>query len=472
MKQKQGSLSIVVLDIIFINLAFVLSYIVRYEWDFPYPVDPLYDAPFWPYIPTAILLTVLCLIGYQMDGLYESHSRRQWTSKIYGLTTGTATSIVFIMALTFFLQPLVYSRGMLVLAAVLIVVFLSLARLGYDVFLAQRRQRGIGVERVLIVGAGEVGRAVMRTILGDISLGYQMVGYVDDDPSKGTGHLGRIKGLGELDQIPSIIVEEKVDEVIVTLSWQYHRKIMHIVSQCERQNVRVRVVPDVFQQRMQHVDLDSLRGIPLIGPAPAQMGSSARLAKRIIDLAFTILILPVLAIIFPIVGILIKLDSSGPIIFKQRRVGKDGHVFDVYKFRSMVEGADKMQADLADQNEAEGPLFKMKNDPRVTRLGRIIRQTSVDELPQFINVLKGDMSIIGPRPGTPDEVAQYEPWQRERLSMPPGITGLWQVSGRSDVPFDEMCLLDIFYIDNWSLDLDIRIFLQTILYVLTGKGAY
>jgi lipopolysaccharide/colanic/teichoic acid biosynthesis glycosyltransferase len=169
---------------------------------------------------------------------------------------------------------------------------------------------------------------------------------------------------------------------------------------------------------------------------------------------------------------LIKLDSSGPIIFKQRRVGKDGHVFDVYKFRSMVEGADKMQADLADQNEAEGPLFKMKNDPRVTRLGRIIRQTSVDELPQFINVLKGDMSIIGPRPGTPDEVAQYEPWQQERLSVPPGITGLWQVSGRSDVPFDEMCLLDIFYVDNWSLDLDIRIFLQTILYVLTGKGAY
>jgi exopolysaccharide biosynthesis polyprenyl glycosylphosphotransferase len=472
MRRKQGTLGIVVLDVILINLAFVFSYIVRYEWEFPYPVDPRYDAPFWPYIPFAILLTTLCLIGYQMDGLYERRSRRRWMAKIYGLTTSTATSIVFIMALTFFLQPLVYSRGMLVLVAVLIVVFLSLARLGQDMIQLRRRQRGIGVERVLIVGAGEIGRAVMRTILGDASLGYQMVGYVDDDPSKGTGHLGRIKGLGKLNQIPSVIVEEKVDEVIVTLSWQYHRKIMDIVSQCERENVRVRVVPDVFQQRMQHVDLDSLSGIPLIGPGPAQMGSSAMLVKRIIDLTLTILAMPVLVIIFIVVAVLIKLDSSGPVIFRQRRVGKNGQEFDVYKFRSMIDGAEKMQAELADLNEAEGPLFKIKDDPRVTRVGRIIRQTSVDELPQLINVLKGDMSIIGPRPGTPDEVAQYEPWQRERLRVRPGITGLWQVSGRSDVPFDEMCLLDIFYIDNWSLDLDIRIFLQTIPYVLTGKGAY
>jgi lipopolysaccharide/colanic/teichoic acid biosynthesis glycosyltransferase len=176
--------------------------------------------------------------------------------------------------------------------------------------------------------------------------------------------------------------------------------------------------------------------------------------------------------LFAIVALLIKLDSPGPVIFKQQRVGKDGRLFDVLKFRSMIEGAEQMQADLEALNEVDGPLFKVRQDPRVTRVGKWLRRTSIDELPQLVNVLRGEMSIVGPRPGTPEEVAQYEPWQMQRISVPPGITGLWQVSGRSEVPFDEMVLLDIFYIENWSLDLEIRILLQTIPYVLLGHGAY
>jgi exopolysaccharide biosynthesis polyprenyl glycosylphosphotransferase len=232
------------------------------------------------------------------------------------------------------------------------------------------------------------------------------------------------------------------------------------------------VVPDVFQQRMGRVDLDTLSGIPLIGTAPVRLSQGAFLIKRVIDLSVSILAMPFMLILFVIVALFIKLDSPGPVIFKQRRVGKDGRFFHVLKFRSMVEGAEQMQADLEALNEADGPLFKVKRDPRVTRVGKWLRRTSIDELPQLINVIRGEMSLVGPRPGTPEEVVQYEPWQMQRISVLPGITGLWQVSGRSDVPFEEMVLLDIFYIENWSLDLEIRILLQTIPYALLGHGAY
>ena len=247
---------------------------------------------------------------------------------------------------------------------------------------------------------------------------------------------------------------------------------MQIVSEYENEPVRVRVVPDVFQQRMQRIDIDRLNGIPLIGTGPRTIGSGALLLKRVIDLILVLIALPFLILLILIVGLLIKIDSRGTIFYRHRRVGKNGELFDMYKFRTMIEGADQKQAELAELNEADGPLFKIKEDPRLTRLGRFLRRTSIDELPQLLNVLTGEMTIVGPRPGTPDEVAQYEPWQMERISVRPGITGLWQVSGRSDIPFAEMVLLDIFYIENWSLDMDLRIMLQTIPRVIFGTGAY
>jgi exopolysaccharide biosynthesis polyprenyl glycosylphosphotransferase len=463
---------VVLTDIFLINLAFWLSYMVRYRLGFPYPVPPFYDAPYLPYLPYALLLTALCLLSFQIDGLYEPQRGRGWLYDGYRLASGTATSTVFVMAITFFFQPLVYSRGMLVLAATMIIIFLSLARVLNRAILIRRRRRGIGVDRVLVVGAGDIGRSVIQSILANPAVGYQVVGYIDDDPLKGNGKLGRIRGLGNLGDLPDVIATEGIDEVIVTLPWMYHRKILHIVEECERGNVPVRVVPDVFQQRMGRVDLDTLSGIPLIGTAPVRLSQGAFLVKRVIDLSISIVAMPFMLILFAVVALFIKLDSPGPVIFKQRRVGKDGRPFHVLKFRSMVVGAEQMQADLEALNEADGPLFKVRRDPRVTRVGRWLRRTSIDELPQLINVIRGEMSIVGPRPGTPEEVAQYESWQMQRISVLPGITGLWQVSGRSDVPFEEMVLLDIFYIENWSLDLEIRILLQTIPYVLLGHGAY
>ncbi len=460
------------LDVVLINAAFVVSYVIRYRLGLPYPVDERYDAPFYPYIPYAILLTVLCLLAYRANGLYQVRRSRRWVDETFRIFNGTTTSILLVVATTFFVQPLIYSRGMLILADFLIVGFLGLARLIERIIEGILRRRGIGVERVLIVGAGEVGRAVMRTILADPGLGYQIIGYLDDDPVKGNNDLGRFKGLGAIDNLASILTSEPVDEVIVSLPWMYHRKIMQIVDECERSGKRVRVVPDVFQQRMQHVDLDTLHGIPLIGVEPRSLSRSALVSKRIVELAVIILCSPFLAILFGVIALAIKLDSPGPVLYKQRRVGKDGREFDVIKFRSMVHNADELKAHLADLNEADGPLFKIRDDPRVTRVGWLLRRSSIDEFPQFINVLRGEMSIVGPRPGTPEEVAQYEPWQRARLKVNPGLTCLWQVNGRSDLPFDEGCLLDIYYIENWTLEMDFQIMLQTIPRILVGAGAY
>ncbi len=462
----------VILDIVLVNLAFFSSYVVRYVLEWPYPVEQRFNAPFEPYIPYTALLAVLCLIAYRANGLYDRRHGMRWLDELFKIFNGTTTSIVLVMAVTFFIQPLVYSRGMLVLADFLIVLYLGLARLAERAVVSVLRRRGIGVSRVLIVGAGEVGRAVMRTILADPDLGYHAVGYLDDDPAKSHGEIGRFKGLGMLDDLDQVLSGTPVSEVIITLPWMYHRRIMQLVDLAEHRGVKVRVVPDVFQQKMQHVDLDTLNGIPLIGVEQRTLSPGALAVKRVIELALIVIGLPLLVILFALTSILIKLDSPGPVLFRQRRVGKDGREFDIYKFRSMVSNAEQMKVELVDLNEASGPLFKIKNDPRVTWVGRFLRRTSIDELPQVINIVRGEMSLIGPRPGTPEEVAQYEPWQRARIAVRPGMTGMWQVSGRSTLPFEEMVLLDIYYIENWSLSLDIQIMLRTIPHILLGSGAY
>lgn len=459
------------IDIVLINLAFLISYLVRYRLEFPYPVLPQYDAPFWPYLPYAALLTLLCLLTYRIDGLYEFSRTRRWFEELYRIGSGTTIAILVVMAITFALQPLVYSRGMLILAALLIVILLGLARLIDQAVRVLRHRQGKGVDRVLVIGMGELGRSVARGIMVDPLLGYLLVGYIDDDPEKAAGRLGRIPGLGRVDDLGRVISEQHIDEVIVTLPSAYHRRILQIIEDCESENVRVRVVPDVFQQRMTRLDVDTLNGIPLIGPREDRLSHEAVLLKRAIDLVVASLALPFIALIALILLVAIRLDDGGPLFFRHRRVGRDGREFDLYKFRSMVVGAEQLLEGLKQHNETGGPTFKMTDDPRVTRVGRFIRAASIDELPQFLNVLRGEMSVVGPRPGTPDEVARYEPWQRKRLSVQPGITGMWQVNGRSDVPFEEMVLLDIFYIENWSLDLDLRLMLRTVPYVFFGKGA-
>jgi len=260
--------------------------------------------------------------------------------------------------------------------------------------------------------------------------------------------------------------------VIIALPWMAHRKILTIMGQCERQGVRAKVVPDLFQLSLSQVEMNDLSGVPLIGVREPSIRGRNRAIKRLIDLTVSSLALLLLSPLLAVSALLIRLDTPGPAIFKQTRVGRGGRTFTVFKFRTMLVGADLAVAQLADHNEATGPLFKMRDDPRRTRVGKWLRKMSIDEIPQFWNVLKGDMSIVGPRPALPKEVESYQPWHRRRLEAAPGITGLWQVSGRSEVGFDEMVLLDLYYIENWTPFLDLQIMLKTVPTILTGRGAY
>jgi len=461
-----------VADAVGINLAFYLAYVLRYVVEWPTPVEEVYFFPYRYYFPVGVALSAILLLIFHSQGLYANKPGSTWVDEFQRVVSGTATGIVGLVVFYFFYRPNVYSRLVFFYAAVLIVIVLSLNRWAKYLALDYLRRRGIGVERVLLVGAGEVGQAVIRSIVAHPELGYRIVGFVDDDPEVGSTSLGRIQGLGPVANLSRLIEECVVDEVIVTLPWMHHRQILSIVEQCQSRDVRARVVPDLFQMSLSRVDFYDLDGIPLLGVREVAISRFGRAMKRGLDIVVSLLGLVVLAIIALPVAAAIKLDSPGPILYSQERVGRGGRRFMIYKFRSMRVDADQQLESLLDKNEADGPLFKMRDDPRATRVGRVLRKFSLDEWPQFINVLLGDMSVVGPRPNRPSEVAAYKPWHRRRLEVKPGITGLWQIGGRSEVPFDEMVLLDVYYIENWSITLDLKVMLQTIPRMLLGRGAY
>ncbi len=460
---------VVLLDVVIVIVAFLAGYWVRY--DLRWFLDVAYDAPLSAYLPFLILYVILTPVFFVVDGVYRTWPR-SWMDQVYRITNSTAKVTVLMLAVTFVFRPRYYSRVMLIEVGLLTIGLLALARGVEGLVIAYLRRRGVGIKRVVIVGAGEIGRTVMRTIVARPDLGYRVVGFVDDNPEKGYTDIGRFKALGPLDNLPAILDEERPDEVIITLPWMYHRKIMGIVRECERRGVRPRIVPDLFQMSLTQVNVEDLGGVPLIGVRTVAISKGALLVKRLIDVTVAAVGLVLCAPLFLLIALAIRLDSPGPIIFRQTRVGLRGRHFEMYKFRSMHVGAEEQQDMLADLNEADGPIFKIRDDPRLTRVGRILRRLSLDELPQLVNVLRGEMSLVGPRPPIPAEVEKYQEWHKKRLEAPPGMTGLWQVSGRSRLSFDEMVLLDIYYIENWSLWLDFKILMRTIPKVLLGEGAY
>jgi exopolysaccharide biosynthesis polyprenyl glycosylphosphotransferase len=471
--RRRVSLIMALTDVMLINLAFAIAYWVRYDLQWFRAVDPAYDAPFRAYLPFALVLTVLLMTAYKLGGVYDQPRSASWLDEVYALFGGTTTGILIIMAMTFWFQPLVYSRMMFLWAALIIVTLLSLSRLIKRWVWAGRMQRGLGVDRVLIVGAGEVGRRLMRNIVAQPELGYQVIGFVDDDPGKNSTDIGRFKALGGIENLPRVIQAEAVDEVIITLPWMHHRKILGIMRQCERERVRARIVPDLFQLALSRVDIEDLGGVPVIGVKEVSITGWNLAFKRAGDLVVSLAGLILLSPLLSLISVAIKLDSPGPVLFKQVRVGKGGRRrFVCYKFRSMRQGAEEERRQLAERDEVVGPTFKIRHDPRCTRVGRFLRRTSLDELPQLYNVLRGEMSLVGPRPAIPSEVERYQEWHRKRLEVSPGMTGLWQVSGRSQLTFDEMCLLDIYYLENWSPLLDLKIALKTFPAALAGRGAY
>jgi exopolysaccharide biosynthesis polyprenyl glycosylphosphotransferase len=321
-----------------------------------------------------------------------------------------------------------------------------------------------------VVGDNTVGRMIMQALAARPHLGYEVAGFL---ATEGQTDFGRFRRLGTPDVLDRVIHQERIAQVVIALPSTSHEEIMRIVDHCRRDGVQFRLVPDLYEMSLGRLDIDTVSGIPLMGMKQHAILGVNFLMKRIIDVGLSAAIMVALSWLFVLLAALIWLeDRSCSPFFGQTRVGRGGRHFTVWKFRSMRPDADEHLPELLALNEAEGPIFKMRKDPRRTRMGTFIRRWSFDELPQFFNVLRGEMSLVGPRPATPREVALYQDWQLQRLESPPGITGLWQVSGRSELGFSEQVLMDIMYIENWSLGLDLRILLRTIPAVLSGKGAF
>ena len=460
-------------DMMLTFAAWLLAYWVRYDVQLILPVTESNNAEFHPYLSFTAVFSVMLLLNYWGDGLYRQIRGRAWWDEVYIILNGVTNSTVLIMALSFVLQPEVFSRLMLIYVAIITVFLLSITRVVQRIIRARLRSRGIGIERVLIIGAGEIGQSVLRIMLARKELGYYPVGYLDDGPQRGKVDLGRLRGFGSTDNLTSVIHEHNVQTVFITLAWSDYDRILSLVEQANALGVEVRIVPDMFQLNIKQIQIETFDGIPLLGVGqPVTLQRRERLLKRIIDVILVILASPLILLVTGITALAIRLEGQGPIFYKQRRIGENGKPFDIIKFRSMIPNADQMREELIQKHELDPRHPKIQDDPRITHVGNFIRRTSIDELPNLWNVLLGHMSLVGPRPPTPDEVELYEKWHMARLNVLPGVTGLWQINGRSQVPFDEMCLLDIYYIENWSLKLDLQILMMTIPRVLLRHGAY
>jgi exopolysaccharide biosynthesis polyprenyl glycosylphosphotransferase len=322
--------------------------------------------------------------------------------------------------------------------------------------------------RTLIVGSGEDARLVFRKITAHPEYGLEVIGFLnggaDDLPAPLLGTPG---------DVARIVDEYEVDRVLVASSVGSHEETLELVRTVRRPDVQVSLVPRYFEIFTSHATLDDVEGMPVVTLPPMRLGRSARLLKRLVDVAVSGSALLVLSPLLAAVAIAIRLDSNGSVLYWQPRRGRLGSTFRIVKFRSMYTGAEAKRAEVLHMNEVDGPLFKIKGkDPRVTRVGAFLRKTSIDELPQLWNVLKGEMSLVGPRPFVVYEADQITGWATRRLDMTPGITGLWQVLGRNDIPFDEMTKLDYLYVTNWSVWWDLKILCQTVPVVLGRRGAY
>jgi exopolysaccharide biosynthesis polyprenyl glycosylphosphotransferase len=331
------------------------------------------------------------------------------------------------------------------------------------------------LQNTIVVGAGDVGQLVARKILQHPEYGINLVGFIDDQPKERTPGLDQLTIVGSPDQLPAIVRELDIERVIVAFSNDPFERTIDLVRSLNDLEVQIDIVPRLFDLVSPSAEIHTLEGIPLLGMPSLHLSRSARLLKRAMDVVLAGAALVFLAPIFGVIACLIKLDSSGPVFFRQTRMGSGGNLFRIFKFRSMAPDAEERKAELVHLNKHSQPgndprMFKIPDDPRITRVGRFLRRSSLDEFPQLINVLKGEMSLVGPRPLILDEDYQVGEWARKRLDLRPGMTGLWQVLGRSDIPFDEMVKLDYLYVTTWSLWQDFRLLFRTIPLVLQAKG--
>ncbi len=420
------------------------------------------------------VLLLVCWYGaFAAQGLYTSHRLSSGFKELREIARAIAIcSIALLVTAQVGRWPTINLRtagGFAIVGFVLV----AGVRMGLRYNLRRLRASGHNLKTLVIVGAGERAQRFAAHMKRRQDLGYKVIGFVDSDPAYSTTSLEGAPYMGTIEDLPRLIAHEVIDEVTVALPIKSHyTQIETAVSLLEEQGITTHVLSDLFPQKLarsQAVDFD---GAPIVTLGSAPPFSWRTEAKRIIDLTVSTTLLIICAPLFALVAIAIKFDSHGPVFFIQERVGFSKRRFRMIKFRTMSVDAESRMKDIEHLNEKSGPIFKIKKDPRITRVGKWLRKTTIDELPQLINVLVGDMSVVGPRPlSVRDAVRMEEAWQKRRFSVKPGLTCLWQVSGRSNLSFEQWMQLDLDYIDHWSLKLDASILLRTIPAIVLARGA-
>jgi len=407
----------------------------------------------------------------QLGGTYRSHRIESLFSDAALVSRAAALGGVMLFAFVGLTKSAHVSRPFLAVFTLIDLVVLVAMRVTIRSFAWSARARGLNSRSILIVGTGEGALAHAQRIEENRQWGYRLVGFVYETAPSTTGSVPADRLVGNLKSIRRVLREYVVDEVVVALPGRHLESLDTVLMGCEEMGVKTRLALDFFPNRIARVEVESMNDCPMLTFSTTPREGAATVIKRAMDIVFSALFLACFSWVYLLIAALIKLGSRGPVIYRQERVGMNGRRFWFYKFRSMVVDAEARKAELQHMNEMDGPVFKIKNDPRITRVGRFLRKFSLDELPQMWNVFKGDMSLVGPRPPIPSEVEKYEHWARRRLSVRPGLTCLWQISGRNHINFKEWMELDLHYIDNWTLSLDLEILLRTVPAVLAGRGA-
>jgi exopolysaccharide biosynthesis polyprenyl glycosylphosphotransferase len=431
----------------------------------PPPNSVVHDLVLLPVLPLWVVLNKSLRLYDRDANLVHQSTLNELPKLLHSLSLGTA--------LAFLLGPLVpgvtMHRPQVVVWWLAALVLTPAFRFGARALVRRRTTP----ERILLVGAGQVAALVARKIESHPEYGSRIVGYVHDD-----GDLLHAESMGDLPCLGSLADFERacrdadVERVIVAFSSAQHERLLDVIRLSKRLRMKISVVPRLFEVIGASVEIDQVEGMTLLGVRGLQRTTSTLALKRAMDIAGAAAGLVLLSPLLALIALAIKLTSPGPVLFRQYRVGRANQAFTMWKFRTMVHGAHRMQEELAHLNEMEdGRMFKIADDPRVTRVGRILRRASLDELPQLWNVLRGEMSLVGPRPLVPEENDHVMGWHRTRLDLTPGLTGPWQVMGRNAIPFQEMVKLDYLYVTDWSLWSDIKLLLRTLPVVVARRGA-
>ncbi len=469
------------MDVIIVAISFVASYFiddfvrsVTHFQEMAFAIEPTFQG-FLYFADKNIILTLSVIptwiILLNTFGAYRDFRLRSF-GKVLVIIIKAAFFSILVFGSIFFLTQMKYtSRLYIGIFTVTTALALIIEKQLVTKLLDIMHERGFNQINLLVVGTGKRAQRFIRLVKSHANWGLRIVGLIDDEHDMYGKEIEGYRVLGRIQDIPFILHRKVVDRVIFVVPRLWLHRLDDVILACEREGIATSISMDLYDLRIAKIKQTNFEEFPLLEFETFHASEWQLFIKRVMDIIISLFMLILLSPVFLITAIAIKIDSKGPVLFKQTRSGLNGRKFTLYKFRSMIVGAEMKKKLLEQMNEMDGPVFKIKRDPRITRVGRIIRKFSIDELPQLFNVLKGDMSIVGPRPPLPVEVEMYELWQRRRLSLKPGLTCIWQVSGRNNINFDRWMEMDLEYIDSWSLWLDIKILFKTVFVVLFGYGA-